>query len=816
MRLSEMIQQFPGFQAPFPELEASLLALAEQAMLEKDVDQVFSIPEAEQEKRFARLSHVTVLTLIVQAFTQSKKRPAFCSCYVCTDSEGESCGFRDTTFTQPDASKLKEMALTLITMGASLHFHGIREYHSTCTHSLLRELTERYDVSAIDWDWINRLPKGALKQEEVLKEVCEREGMMLTQIGHVLLEKSVQAPFHSTQTLRYFLSSLLYQLHNIPGLYLTDAPSCAGQDQKARCIPSSREMVETIHSADAVEEALFRAALQTRQLTAWIRHVWARDGRAVRLPVAGPGGISAYWFLQFLSIGQKKSGLVDSHFNFPKPTPLFQSFPFRELARIDDLHQEIQRVTQGQKHFERFLGRTLILRVDGQSRFLALKFQKTREHTGELIKEYNMANNLSSQPQLLSEYPKPQFLGEVSSQQLQSYLSCFAEHPGFDEFRQMMTQEERVGVYAYTAPPAYFIYLHDPRLSDDELSTAVKASVSDLSLLLQQKGLVFDRLADLFHCRDWQRQRRIDRGRYLVLVTWLCRNTPGVSGGVQNWKAAVEYVNLRASGLADVGDYENFSWFAKMPFFDEITKGARSHREAYRDHRVGSHPAEPCAKQLIYGNCLAEYLFVLTLTLGRRAAAMPDTLQSLDVWLKTAQHLFRAAVQMLHTLTGLSERAATHYLKPLFDEKAAAQEMQYWMGGKYVFDSERPNPPYCPHAGISANVVPFVEGVGYSSDGVNPHLTTKFSDYPLRQDVSLYYGVPEVFFSVKKLARTYRDATFACEEAIQKGAYPEARKELEQLRVSRYPHHSFWQSRHIVQLSRRITAGEGTLSPTIT
>lgn len=177
-------------------------------------------------------------------------------------------------------------------------------------------------------------------------------------------------------------------------------------------------------------------------------------------------------------------------------------------------------------------------------------------------------------------------------------------------------QEDIVIAYVYTTLSLdYFTYLVDPELGDPEFAAARDKGFHDLYCLMRH-GLFPTALADLFHARvaagNIETNRIADgMGRYRVLNDVLVvGEAVGKFGGVGSgklgtWMAAIDYVNLRGSGIADFADFRTLD--------DCISENSNFRKEFFNLLK-----GEPSYQSRIMVNLLAEPLLVYELVMARR------------------------------------------------------------------------------------------------------------------------------------------------------------------------------------------------------
>lgn len=458
-----------------------------------------------------------------------------------------------------------------------------------------------------------------------------------------------------------------------------------------------------------------------------------------------------------------------------------------KTRKIDDNSNYLDKLTQLGWKFLRVQGRTIILQ-DKTGCQLAVKIQKEKEQANELRQEYNTTYYLRQHAEelgLKSDLPLPIMITELSGvlEWLQPHLT-----PGeFIDFKKMVNNFDIYTAYVYKIDPTncdYFTYLHDIRLSHTAFEAANEKSVHDLFTLLAQ-GVVFPQLADIFHNSEHVNDRN-DKGRYMVLVNLLREGGIG-SGRLTGWKKAVEYPNLRGSGIADLGDRISLNSFIgngrrAKDFYSETLK-------MYGDK----------AANYLLGNVMAEYQYILFLIAGRRGCELEEKIkqsgiptQEIDaeiryLWYSLALQIISNCAHAVSILTHQPRSEAQAFLSSIVDTDTLARQMQYWMTTEYISDIKNnviPADIYGENVPVSVAHELFRENtfndqLGFSIDGVNQDLGPVNGQEPIKEANKLFYWmVSSVFHSYNQIQLTLKDVKaitaekdFEKSEALRKKSF---------------------------------------------
>ena len=481
------------------------------------------------------------------------------------------------------------------------------------------------------------------------------------------------------------------------------------------------------------------------------------------------------------------------------------------------------------------LGRTIIFTNDGN--YIALKVQKKEEDVTALEKEFSAMQIFGKKTKKLalqSDVPTP--LGVYLLRKIDIIRSLAHEKEADQEALMTLTSlnteflsSETISCLIYTVKNYnYFTYLHNETIPSQDFSAANEKIIIDLVTTLKQ-GIIFDRLADIFHTQE-NTASRTDSGRYLVLVALLRRHHAihlnHSSGRVDRWQEAIRYVNLRASGLADLGDYCESELFYQKSWFQEINQAYTSPEDMFSGNYVKHDDADPDFKSLIVANTIAEYLFILTLLCGKRAINLLKTNTTLSndeklaIWTGMAEQVVNNASLMIHLLTPLSKKNTKNYLLSFISIDRLARQMQYWMAPDYVMDfnegmavyQKKLSDLYDPETIVTFNIaevtsskkpVQYVEGVGLSVDGINQDLGAFNAQNPMKEDNKIYYMAPALINLLNSLTQNFRNAFEQFEAAIIINHFKNALDAIQSLKLNSFPH-STWQKKCVASCYAKV------------
>ena len=199
-------------------------------------------------------------------------------------------------------------------------------------------------------------------------------------------------------------------------------------------------------------------------------------------------------------------------------------------------------------------GRTVVFEKDGRE--FALKFAKKSDPAENLSEEWQAIHRiqkLKTALDLKSDYPNvddPVRTGvfTLSDNSLPRKLElALAKEAAKGDFELADMSTMQVLVYSY--PANYHVYLHDTKLSSEELAVASDKALEDLAILASH-GLFHTATGDLFHSPHEDRRFRVNYDENNIESTWSAVNEGG-TGLLANRNGAVETVNMRKTGLAD-------------------------------------------------------------------------------------------------------------------------------------------------------------------------------------------------------------------------------------------------------------------------
>lgn len=436
--------------------------------------------------------------------------------------------------------------------------------------------------------------------------------------------------------------------------------------------------------------------------------------------------------------------------------------------------------------FTRIQGRTILLQNNYQE-VLAVKIQKKGrgETVAELIKEFETTDYLkahASQLGLKSDLPTVITVLQIAN--VYDWLRRQTAPLPFkqlEEFVAMIGDEDchYVYVYHYKIPPTsfdYSTYLHDSRLSEEQFNVANEIVVHDLYTLFK-RGVVFPQLGDIFHNLENKKDKRDDKGRYRVLANLLNDRTIG-SGRLTGWKEAVAFPNLRASGIADVGDFVSINDFLAQkamlnPYFLDVGRSQQM--------RTGNY---------LLANIMAEYQYILFLIAGRWAVDKTATMDKTSaevIWLNAADRLIKNCAQAVSLLSLQSRTEAEKILFAIIKVDRLAAQMQYWMTTDYIDDLNqnkiRAN-LYGPDVKVSVDNSQIRKNtfntlIGCSINGKTPDLGMVNGQEPIKEGDALRYWMVILIFTgyqqfatgLSDLRKVIKEKNFSQSERLRRESF---------------------------------------------
>ncbi|KTD06696.1 substrate of the Dot/Icm secretion system [Legionella gratiana] len=420
------------------------------------------------------------------------------------------------------------------------------------------------------------------------------------------------------------------------------------------------------------------------------------------------------------------------------------------------------RYMMNQSNLLRIQGRTLLF-TDESGELIAVKVQKKGEPKSSLTEEFQMADYLrkhQNRLDLQSQLPKP--LGQYSVKRSEILEQCSNK-----QFLQLISDTTDLEVYVYKAPVSYFTYLHDEHQSFRDFTASVKKNVHDLFVLLRE-GIVFSQLADIFHTHSSE-EERVDKGRYQALVQLLSVFQSQL-GRLDKWQKAVEFVNLRASGLADLGDslpitnLFTSSEFTKKYFSELLTGG---YHQTFFDSSNDTASSLYTGKRKLFGNYLylntiAEYLLVIQLILGSygdKVTRKIDPSMKQHIWQQLTELMFDSCAEAVTLMTGIPHSRALALLNQRAKMSNHLLQTQFWMTPDYASldESEMRMQQYVLYPGeagyeVNSELTP---GIGLSVDGVNQDLGGYNQELPLRELEKLLYATVTLIEGTMQLDKEF-------------------------------------------------------------
>lgn len=473
---------------------------------------------------------------------------------------------------------------------------------------------------------------------------------------------------------------------------------------------------------------------------------------------------------------------------------------------IEEMGKKIERPTEKTTiqtylnkgwHFLRIQGRTILLQHQQNPNLLALKVQKKDEHVDELHRQHLTVEFLAKNHALLGlegECTHPHGVKSVDG--ISNWLKTLVSQHKLDEntkqsfLNSIRAKKDAYKVYIYEADKHYFTYLHNPKLSTKEFFSSAKVALNNLIVLLQQ-GIVYDRIADLFHNQESGAAERVDAGRYLALVN-LMRNMRRSGGGRLNaWEKAVDFPNLRMcgderinrinTGLADEGDWHPLEAFTNP------------HAPLAKQFFIRAHELHGEKVSLfIVANFLAEFLLTFELIAGKRVMEQirnNPTITETEkkfLWEETTEQLFKLYSFALSKITNLPNDVAHRLFTQSTNYQDYAEQMRYWLSGDYIADIKK---NHCKPGifGSNAQIIidfnkirkgTFTQEKGFSIDNKNADIGSVNSQYLLKWGEMLRYFLTTFCFPLKNTIDESQHAQQKGLHALQQGKYDEAEAHL--------------------------------------
>lgn len=404
--------------------------------------------------------------------------------------------------------------------------------------------------------------------------------------------------------------------------------------------------------------------------------------------------------------------------------------------------------------FHKNQGRTSLFIHPHRTDILAVKWLKSNEDDDVLIRESVTVRFLRRYQSTLlkSDYPESHgvfsFSGELPAYLLKDMPMNLRMHvPGIT-----------ATAYVYSCSnDSYFRYLHSPEIPDESYQKGRLAAMHDLHVLARE-GLMMTSLADIFHTHIAV-DERLDNGRYIVnpgLLMPHCRGSG--SGHLDNYTGAVQYVNMRQSGLADVGDSDVLHAFVPQhPFVRTF---------ATRIYEEG-HPDRPVAQLQLLANFLGEYSLIGELVSGVRAKYKKELAwQDPACVNKLADELLSSCSTSMAAFTGEPRWRTNAFIDNVHDLKRHSIQINFWMSTDYFKPMKAQKIPrgvYADNTRITVASTSQIRGwsdkIGFTLDDVSPDLGTCNGPNPIKEGERWRnVGIPYMLVvrEANKLAWEYR------------------------------------------------------------
>lgn len=406
--------------------------------------------------------------------------------------------------------------------------------------------------------------------------------------------------------------------------------------------------------------------------------------------------------------------------------------------------------------FHKILGRTIQMK-NTQGDILAFKLQKRREKLCELQKEYATTNYLRKHAKtmkLQSAIHRPEAMCVIDDARMLLLSEACVNPEQLNTLMQLVNLDKPICAYIYSVKQkdtGCFTYLHDICISDSELALANRIAINDLIQLFKY-GFYYHQLADMFHANQENAPDRYDNCRYRTLVNVINKTFYG-KGKVDRWLLATEYLNIRKTGLVDLGD-----WVPVGDLFDPnndftfnnycVPSSSMSEvRRATPDENIGNISAM---------NSIAEYLMVLELCLGRRGRELTEKALSestseqniKQIWLGLAKQMMTNTAQAIAIFCNLPEFKISEALHAWIDVNQYAEQMEFWMTKKYIpyINEDKPFPKslYGEHTQAVSVRSRYTTGMfsielGFTTNGKDPDLGLMSSQNPVKKGDELMY-----------------------------------------------------------------------------
>lgn len=424
----------------------------------------------------------------------------------------------------------------------------------------------------------------------------------------------------------------------------------------------------------------------------------------------------------------------------------------------------------GEYHYLRLQGRTILLKNNFKDEIIAFKVQKHHESVEELAKQAGTVDYLTRHKDelgLKSDIPKSE--GVMHIRHIKHWLINNPHVSKKDKaaFEKLATVKNPA-VYVYRTSSAYFKYLH--QLRGDKLEKAIRTNLHDL-FILDKHGIIYDQLADMFHTNLHQ-DIRPDSGRYLPLVNLVRKMNYRGAGRITAYLKAIEFLNMRQSGVADEGDHTLLKDVIEKPHF-------RQARERHGTN-VGVY---------VLANQLAEQLLVADLGAGyaNRKTAGSDNHAA---WQRTCDDIIAGVADAVGVYANTDRDMIERNLRlGLFDGEAKtyyADQNRMWMTDDYIpYVNQNRLPPV-----YESYVEDLVENEGlregsYSKekgcaiDGVNPDIGAVNGVDPRIKGAELRTWAPVMAIGLRAAKLRHDESMAKAVEYLSENKFNNAQRQLD-------------------------------------
>jgi hypothetical protein len=343
-------------------------------------------------------------------------------------------------------------------------------------------------------------------------------------------------------------------------------------------------------------------------------------------------------------------------------------------------------------------GRTLLFQSQTDGKLYCIKFKKKNENFESLENEANtnhFLQSLKEEGELQSDIPHPIGLTNEAG-----FIDQFVEKYAMDAdpdtlaaLKKELAQIHNIceipeECYIYSAPSAYFDYLHqkDPLKSkeanDDLFKSSLDMLANDLVYLLKNKGLVNATFADIQHETNADlANTRDDKGRYFFLNPVMSRSnitSHSTAGCIENLESAVEFINASLGcGMRD-NELISLSQVAKNAQ-DRLSKNSFIKKDSFKKINY-----EMQAYQ-----SLSDYQLALFLTIARRANESSKSAVNEEerqaIWLEAASLVNYMMASFIHHMTGMPLDLSYAFMeRQAIDPNQLAQQMRFFWDKEYM------------------------------------------------------------------------------------------------------------------------------------